>query len=75
MGEKTVTLSAYEVRKLEEFREINDKYEKVSKETSGIELSHLEDDNALIYQAICIAIDEYSDRIKKREGRKAEVTP
>lgn len=75
MEGKTVTLSAYEAEKLEEFREINDKYEKVSKETSGIELSHLEDDNALIYQAICIAIDKYSDRIKKREGKKTEVAP
>ncbi len=67
MGEKTVTLSAYTAKRLKEYRELNDKYEKLVKDTSGIDMPHLEGDDALVCRALGFAIGCLKADIAKEE--------
>lgn len=72
MGEKKVTLSAYTVKVLKEYRELNDKYEQLLKEMHDFELTHLGDDDALLCNALRHAINEIKDDVKNLEREKLE---
>ncbi len=72
MAEKTVTLSAYTVEVLKEYRELNDKYEQLLKEVHDFEMTHLGDDDALVCRALRYAIDGIKTDVKELEREKLE---
>ena len=72
---KTVTLSSYAAKQLEDYRALNDRYEELIRDEMGDEGAasiHAENDSELIMFAVSKAVDDLRESIAFAEKMKAK---